>query len=161
MLGTQSLDPVIYSEYIRGKGKMCGLGIRLSSLSQARAQAEEKKQKKTRTLPPPLPSPTIFLQERSLPSLFAVNLLFTNFLPSLCRAKARVAAGKNPAPSSSLPKFIKEITMPVYIFFQSTDLNLWNSSGRQYGGGGGVSDVEFPLAWAILGPIPVSAIIFV
>lgn len=155
MLGTQSLDPVIYSQYIRGKGKMCGLGIRLSSLSQARAQAEAKKQKKTRALPRPLHSPTIFLQERSLPSLFA------DFLPSLCRTKARVATGRSPAPSSSLPKFIKEITMPVYIFFQPTDLNLWNSSGRQYGGGGGVNDVEFPSAWAILGPIPISAIIFV
>lgn len=96
-LRTQSLDPVIYSEYIRGKEKMCGLGVRLFSLSQARAQAEAKKQKKTRAPPPSLPSPTIFLQERSLPSLFA------DFLPSLCRAKARVAAGRSPAPVPVCP----------------------------------------------------------
>jgi len=153
-LGTQSLDPVIYSEYIRGKEKMCGLGVRLFSLSQARAQAEAKKQKKTRALPPPLPP-----QPSSCRRDHCLHCLQISFPPS---AGLRLGLQlEEVQPQFQFAQIYKDHHASLYIFFQPTDHNLWNSSGRQYGGGGGVSDVEIPPVWAILGPIPVSAIIFV
>ena len=151
---TQSLDPVIYSEYIRGEEKMCGLGVRLFSLSQARAQAEAKKQKKTRALPPPLPP-----QPSSCRRDHCLHCLQISFPPSAGLRLGLQLEGVQP--QFQFAHIYKDHHACLHIFVQPTDLNLWKSSGRQYGGGGGVSDVEIPPAWAILGPIPVSAIIFV
>lgn len=114
---------------------MCGFGVRLFSLSGQSTGEQETERKQEPRLPRSLPN---HLPAGEI-SAFCLQISF----PPCARAKARVAAGAQP--SSSLPKFI-EITMPVFTF-SSNPLIL--TSGRQFGGGGQVSDVEIPPAWAI------------